>query len=69
MSKLRVFFYILDRLLALHVPEIRSLLNAEIIVSNNYSATWFITLFAGQLSSRPEMLLRIWDFFIFVIVT
>ena len=67
MSKLRAFFYILERLLTLHNPDLRFLLNAENIVSSNYSASWFITLFAGQLSSsRNDLLLRIWDFFIFV---
>lgn len=66
MSKLKVFFFVLDRLIALHVPEMRKILNAESIVSSNYSAAWFITLFAGQLSGNNDTLLKIWDFFIFV---
>ena len=66
MTQLKVFFYILDRLVTLHVPEVRQVLNAENIVANNYSVTWFITLFASQLSGKGELLMRIWDFFIFV---
>ena len=66
MTKLKVFFYVLDRFITAHVPQVRTLLNAESIVSSNYSATWFITLFAGQLTSRSELLLRVWDHFILV---
>lgn len=66
MTKLKAFFYILERLITMHAPEVRFLLNSENIVSSNYSATWFITLFAGQLASRTDLLLRIWDYFIMV---
>ena len=66
MNQLKVFFYVLDRLVTLHLPDVRQVLNAENIVSDNYCVTWFITLFAGQLSGKPGLLLRIWDFFIFV---
>lgn len=66
MAKLRVFFYVLDRLISLFLPELRTTLNYENIVSSTYSSTWFVTLFAGQLSSKPEVLLRIWDYFIYV---
>lgn len=66
MNQLKIFFYILDRLITLHVPEVRQVLNAENIVSNNYCVTWFITLFASQLSAKPRLLMRIWDYFVFV---
>lgn len=66
MNQLKVFFYVLDRLVTLHLPDVRQVLNAENIVSNNYCVTWFITLFASQLSGKPDLLLRIWDYFIFV---
>ena len=66
MSKLKVFFYVLDRFITENVPEARNLMNSETIVASHYSATWFITLFAGQLGARNEVLLRIWDYFILV---
>jgi hypothetical protein len=66
MNQLKVFFFILDRVVTLHVPEVRQVLNAENIVSTNYCVTWFITLFASQLPNKQDLLLRIWDFFIFV---
>lgn len=66
MNQLKVFFYTLDRLVTLHVPEVRQILNAENIVSNNYCVTWFITLFSSQLVGKPKLLKRIWDYFVFV---
>ncbi|CAG9318522.1 unnamed protein product [Blepharisma stoltei] len=65
LSKLKLFFFTLDRFLAYLLPEVHKTFNAEMISSNHFASLWFITLFSGILNSKIEILLKIWDQFFY----
>ncbi|CAD8123560.1 unnamed protein product [Paramecium sonneborni] len=60
---IRVFFYKLDRLLAIFMPKIHLHLKEEKIEAGHYSAPWFITLFTGSFMKNEfsTVLFDIWD--------
>ncbi|CAD8124487.1 unnamed protein product [Paramecium sonneborni] len=60
---IRVFFYKLDRLLAIFMPKIHQHLKEEKIEAGHYSAPWFITLFTGSFMKNEfsTVLFDIWD--------
>ena len=45
---IRVFYYKLDRLLAICLPNIHQHLKDEKIEAGHFSAPWFITFFSGS---------------------
>lgn len=64
LPKLRQFFYQMDRLTSLILPEIHDLFNEVGINSAHFCASWFLTLFSSILQTKTEILLPIWDMFI-----
>lgn len=69
LPKLKYLFFALDRLTALHLPDLHTTFNIENITSSSFSSPWFLTLFAALLSSIFPLQLQIWDLFIFVTLT
>ncbi len=67
---LRKCFYLLDRLIHAHYPEVSHCFRKEGISSNYFSSTWFMTVFTNSLQyikdgdTIPPLLLAIWDAFI-----
>mmetsp|Transcript_27080 Transcript_27080/g.26721 ORF Transcript_27080/g.26721 Transcript_27080/m.26721 type:complete len:147 (+) Transcript_27080:843-1283(+) len=59
LPKLRQFFYQLDRLIGLLLPEVHEILNEIGINSAHFSSSWFLTLFASILQSKTDTLLAI----------
>lgn len=65
LSKLKFFFFALDRLIALNLPDVFETLISETIMSSAFSSSWFLTLFGALLSHYFELQLQIWDLFIY----
>jgi aarF domain-containing kinase len=68
-SKLKLFFYTLDRLISIYLPDLHSHFKEESVNSSMFCTTFFITLFTQVLQTQqtPEKiwkLKRIWDYFI-----
>ena len=68
---LRLYFYQLDRLISIFLPDLHSYLKAENINSSYFSSSWFITLFTNALQYNtdetiPPIILKIWDNFLIV---
>ena len=69
LPKLKLFFYQLDRLVGILLPELHQTCKEEIINSSHYSSPWFLTLFASAyqgVGRRTEVLIRIWDLILLV---
>ena len=64
LPKLKQFFYQLDRIIGIELPELHQLFKQISIGSGHFSASWFITLFASHLQFRPILLSRLWDLFL-----
>mmetsp|Transcript_11331 Transcript_11331/g.11407 ORF Transcript_11331/g.11407 Transcript_11331/m.11407 type:complete len:223 (-) Transcript_11331:35-703(-) len=64
LPKLKQFFYQLDRLIGLFMPDVQELFKDIEISSAHFSSSWFLTIFANILQSQPEILIPIWDMFI-----
>jgi hypothetical protein len=69
--RLKIFFYVFDRLLSLYLPELFAYFKSNYINVNYFCSPWFITLFTNTStysgsSETPEVLLRIWDDFLLV---
>jgi hypothetical protein len=64
LPKLKLFFYTLDRIIAIILPELHEKFKEVSICSGHFSSPWFITLYSSVLQSRPEVLYPIWDMFI-----
>ena len=65
---LKMFFYKLDRLVSMYLPDLYSHFKDEWVQSSLYSASWFITLLANAIqfqksSQINEPLLKLWDYF------
>lgn len=65
---LKLFFYKLDRLISMYLPDLYSHFKDECVQSSLFSASWFITLFSNTIQfqksdSINEPLLKLWDFF------
>ncbi|CAG9324067.1 unnamed protein product [Blepharisma stoltei] len=63
LPKLKQFFYQLDRLIGILLPDIHSLFREIGLCSGHFTASWFITVFSSILQDKPELLLSIWDLF------
>jgi hypothetical protein len=64
LPKLKQFFYQLDRLISISLPEMHEQFKQLSVTSGHFSSPWFITLFASHLQNKPETLARLWDLFI-----
>ena len=65
---LKLFFYKLDRLISMFLPDLYSHLKDEWVQSSLFSASWFITLFSNTIQFQKsdiinEPLLKLWDYF------
>jgi hypothetical protein len=67
LPKLKFLFFALDKLIALHLPDIFDTFSSETITSSSFSSPWFLTLFGALLLSNLDLQLSIWDLFIYVI--
>ena len=55
LPKLKLFFYQLDRLIAIELPQLHQHLKDESINAGIFASTWFITQFTSSLSIKdPE---------------
>ena len=68
LNKLKVFYYILEKLIYLKLPEIYECLKINNVSMNFFSSSYFITLFTNVYPSFPEIenkvLIKAWDVFI-----
>ena len=72
LPRLQLFFYQLDRLVGILLPEIHEVFKEEMINSSHYSSPWFLTLFASVYQGttrRNDLLVRIWDLILLVFFT
>ena len=70
--RIKQFFYVLERLIVIYMPELHNHLKNNGVFVSYYSSPWLITLFSScyqfiSESVNPKILLRIWDDFIIVI--
>jgi Rab-GTPase-TBC domain len=66
LPKLKFLFFAFDRLTAFLLPDIHETFNVENVTSASFSSSWFLTLFASILVQNIDLLLEIWDLFIYV---
>ena len=70
LPRLKLFFYQLDRLTSIHLPQLHAHFKDEMVNSSYYSSPWFITIFTNSLQSMNtndnicEKILELWDFFL-----
>jgi hypothetical protein len=71
LQRLKIFFYVFDRLLNLFLPEIHNYFRSTSIIVNYFCSPWFITLFTNTSpfnnNEEPKIVLKIWDLFLLVI--
>lgn len=70
--RLKIFFYVFERLLSLYLPELYTYFKSNSIIVNYFCSPWFITLFTNTFNfvdpfETPIILLKIWDDFLLVI--
>ena len=67
LKKLKVFFYVFNRIMQLYEPELSSFLNTRNATANTFLPPWFITLFMSShqyLRDNVNVMIRILDYFI-----
>lgn len=64
LPKLKQFFYQLDRIIGLFLPELHEKFKEISVCSGHFSSSWFITLYSSTLQNKPDLLYQIWDMFI-----
>lgn len=69
--KLKEFFYIIERLMSIFIPELFTYLKNLGITPNYYLSPWFITLFTNSFqhcydSKNPKFILFVFDSLILV---
>ena len=70
LRKLKVFFYVFDRIISLFEPELYSIFTINNVKVNFFMTPWFITLFTGshqylkEDKDNSQYLIRIFDNFI-----
>jgi hypothetical protein len=68
--KLKSFFYVFDKLIFLHLPELHASFKTNNIIVNYFCSPWFITLFTHshyfELEEPSKIVLKIWDDFLLV---
>ena len=68
LQKLKLFFYSLDRLICIFVPDAYSLLKINNIKVNYFCTSWFLTMFSNsslivEPEKPPKIIFKIWDEF------
>ena len=68
LSKLKSFFFLFERLIAIYIPEAFYALKSANVNVNTFSPAWFITLFTNactivDINDPPKVVLKIWDVF------
>ena len=63
LPKLKLFFYQLDRIIGILLPEVHEHFKEEMINSAHYASPWFITIFSSILQNSP-LLFQLWDSFL-----
>ena len=67
LHKLKVFFYVFNRIMQLYEPELSSFLNTRNATANTFLPPWFITLFMSShqyIRDNIKVMVRILDYFI-----
>ena len=67
LKKLKVFFYVFNRIMQLYEPELSSYLNTRNATANTFLPPWFITLFMSShqyIRDNINIMVRILDYFI-----
>ena len=67
LHKLKVFFYVFNRIMQLYEPELSSFLNMRNATANTFLPPWFITLFMSShqyIRDNINIMVRILDYFI-----
>ena len=67
LHKLKVFFYVFNRIMQLYAPELSSFLNTRNATANTFLPPWFITLFMSShqyIRDNINVMVRILDYFI-----
>jgi len=72
LSRLKQFFFILDRLIYIYMPELYFSFKNTGVLTSFFCSSWFITLFTNSFqyiadAKNPKILLFIMDTFILVI--
>ncbi len=70
--RLKIFFYVFERLLSLYLPELYTYFKTNSIIVNYFCSPWFITLFTNtcpfaESGDNPMILFKIWDDFLLVL--
>ena len=65
LSKLDIYFSVLEKLLALYLPELYNFFKNNSIITNFYASPWFITLFTSTMNknTKLEVIMKIFDNF------
>jgi hypothetical protein len=69
LPRLKLYFYILDRLISMHLPDLHEHFKNEYITSSLFSSAWFITCFCNTITHQKtadlsDNILLFWDNFI-----
>ena len=67
LQKLKVFFYVFNRIIQLYEPELSSFLNTRNATANTFLPPWFITLFQSShqyIHDNNNVMIRILDAFV-----
>ena len=67
LQKLKVFFYVFNRIIQLYEPELSSYLNMRNATANTFLPPWFITLFMSShqyIRDNINIMVRILDYFV-----
>ena len=69
LPRLKLYFYMLDRLIAIYLPDLHEHFKNEFVTSSLFSSAWFITWFWNTISHQKtshlsENLLLFWDNFL-----
>ena len=67
LEKLKIFFYVFNRIIQLYEPELSSYLNTRNATANTFLPPWFITLFMSShqyIRDNINIMVRILDYFV-----
>lgn len=69
LPRLKLYFYVLDRLISMYLPDLHDHFKNEFITSSLFSSAWFITCFCNTISHQrtadlSENILLFWDNFV-----
>jgi hypothetical protein len=69
LPKLKLFFYQVDRLLNIYLPQLHTHFKDEMVNSSYYTSPWFITVFTNSLQQQDndlvgDRILSLFDYFL-----